>query len=529
MDDPGRADATDSTSDGIPRAIFPVIKIAAGFALLFMTVISACSSDGEPEVSGPPPLPDPTFIYSSDGVLETTLTAQPGTVSFNGKTYSTNLYNGQYIPPVWRLSPGDTIDLELVNETSEPSPSPDAESHGAAHQDQSFTNLHYHGFNVSPQAPADDIFLSIFPQDSGKTPTSYQYDVPVPESHPVGLFWFHPHPHGQSEAQVLGGMSGGMIVGDILQEYYPGVADARERVMLLKDFQTNPNDPLLKTINGVPQASNGGPPQASISMAPDEPEFWRFANIGADAFFDMQLQDLDGNVVPMYVIAVDGNPTDEPITMNDLFLGAGARMEALVVCPSAGSYVLKSLEVPTGPQGDQNPEVVLAEVTCSGSPSDPMQPEEVADLRPAQTDPGLSALLQRRKGDTVPTERSFVFAEDDHGNTFYINGNTYEVDRVDTTTQAGAWEEWTITNTSGELHVFHIHQLDYLVEEINGFAQPVHGLQDTITLPYAQGGQPGEVKILIHFPPTAVGEFVYHCHILGHEDNGMMANIVVEQ
>ncbi|MDQ3915733.1 MAG: multicopper oxidase family protein [Actinomycetota bacterium] len=510
---------------GIVRRLPRAVTERPGRAVLLMALgISACTSDEQPEVAGPPPLPDPPFISSSDGILATTLTAAPGTVSFNGRSYETNLYNGQYIPPVWRLSPGDKIELELVNEMSEGAASPPAGTHGSP--DQSFTSLHYHGFNVSPMAPADDVFLEVFPQGEGPTPTSYQYTVPVPATHPEGLFWFHPHPHGISEPQVLGGMSGGVIVGDILKDYYPKLVGSRERVMLLKDFQadSDPDAPLLKTINGVPQSVNGVP-QASISIAPGEAQFWRFANIGADAFFDMQLQDLDGNVVPMYVIAVDGNPSVQPTQMSSLFLGAGARMEAIVIGPPAGSYVLKSLKIDTGPQGDPNPEVVLAEVTSSGGASNPVTPEEVADLLPAKAEAGLSALLDRRRAGVVPNPRTFVFSESNDGDTFYINERVYDPDRIDTTVEFPSTEEWTVTNTSGELHVFHIHQLDFLVEEINGVPQPVNGLQDTITLPVD-----GEVKLLIPFTKkTMLGEFVYHCHILGHEDNGMMANIVVQQ
>lgn len=487
-------------------------KGAGGFAVLFAGLaISGCMSGSDNEADAPPPLPDPPFIYSSGGVLQTTLTAQPGTVSFNGQTYNTNLYNGLYIPPVWRLFPGDTIDLTLVNNMPNTPAPAHAGAHGAA-STQSFTNLHYHGFNVSPKPPGDDIFLQVFPQGAGPTPTSYQYKVPVPTTHPVGLFWFHPHPHGISEPQVLGGMSGGVIVGDILRDYYPTIGDIRERVMLLKDFQTgSDSDPLLKTINGLPQSS--------ISIAPGELQFWRFANIGADAFFNMQLQDFNGKPVPMWVIAVDGNPTTKPVQMSNLSLGAGARMEVIVTGPPAGSYVLKSLEVDTGPQGDPNPEVVLAQVTSSGDAPRSMTPQEVADLRPAKAvAPG-----PKRSG-VAPTQRSFVFSESTDGTTFYINGQTYDPTRVDTTIQLPAPpEEWTITNTSGELHVFHIHQLDFLVEEINGVPQPANGVQDTITLHMKD-----EVKILIQFTPAMAGEFVYHCHILGHEDAGMMANIVVQ-
>src|SRR4030095_16760636 len=135
---------------------------------------------------------------------------------------------------------------------------------------------------------------------------------------------------------------------------------------------------------------------------------------------------------------------------------------------------------------------------------------------------------QSRQNGAIANERTFIFSETSDGNIFFINDNTYDPDRVDTTVKLGTFEEWTIQNTSGELHVFHIHQLDFLVEEINGGAQTMLGLQDTFILPYQENGVPGEVKILIPFTnPVIVGEFVYHCHILGHEDNGMMANIVV--
>jgi FtsP/CotA-like multicopper oxidase with cupredoxin domain len=83
--------------------------------------------------------------------------------------------------------------------------------------------------------------------------------------------------------------------------------------------------------------------------------------------------------------------------------------------------------------------------------------------------------------------------------------------------------ENSILNTSSERHVFHIHQLDFFVESINDDDPDEAGLRDVIDLPCKQNGVPGQVVLKIPFnDPTMVGNFVYHCHIVGHEDAGMM-------
>lgn len=508
---------------------------------------SGCQSPPAPPVATPhappgatapadawPPLPDPTIWNAASGQL--TLTAGPATVSFNGQTYPTNLYNGLYVPPVIQVNPGGTISLTFNNQMDTAAARPHelllsrrAGRRGLAARPapapmggQSFTNIHYHGFNVSPNSPGDNPFLMVYPQGSGSQPTSYNYTVNLPTWHAEGLYWYHPHPHGISEPQVLGGMSGCMIVGDILKDFYPSLVGITQHVMLLKDFtaSTDPNAPLLKTINGQPQST--------ITIAPNELQFWRFANVGADAFFDMQLQTTSGAPISAAVIAIDGNPTTQPLPMSHLFLAAGARMEVVVSGPPAGTYNLVSLAIDTGPQGDPNPQVTLAQVVSSGTARP--NATDLSALRPVKTDPQTAELAKRRATAATYPQRTFTFSETTDGDTFFINGKEYDPSRVDTTIQFPTVEEWTILNTSGELHVFHIHQLDFLVEEVNGQSVPNNGVQDTITIPYMTKGTPGKVKILVPFTnPEMVGMFVYHCHILGHEDAGMMANICVQR
>ena len=105
---------------------------------------------------------------------------------------------------------------------------------------------------------------------------------------------------------------------------------------------------------------------------------------------------------------------------------------------------------------------------------------------------------------------------------------TYNENRVDTTVRLGEIERWIVRNYSGEMHVFHLHQTEFLVDKFSGTPDQTlgSGMRDVINIPYAKGGKPGIAELIIPFTnPVMVGEFVYHCHIVGHEDAGMMANI----
>jgi FtsP/CotA-like multicopper oxidase with cupredoxin domain len=126
-------------------------------------------------------------------------------------------------------------------------------------------------------------------------------------------------------------------------------------------------------------------------------------------------------------------------------------------------------------------------------------------------------------GDRIDARRDVVFSEDPVTGLFFINHATFDHDRVDVKVPLGNIEEWTIRNASDELHIFHIHQVAFQVVSINGREQPFDGLVDTVNIPIH-----GEVKIRMAFTdPVIVGRFMFHCHILEHEDKGMMAQIEV--
>jgi FtsP/CotA-like multicopper oxidase with cupredoxin domain len=92
----------------------------------------------------------------------------------------------------------------------------------------------------------------------------------------------------------------------------------------------------------------------------------------------------------------------------------------------------------------------------------------------------------------------------------------------------GNTEAWTIRNEDDQLHNFHIHQTEFLVTAIDGVAQTVDSLYDTFSLPAAKHGGPSEVTVVIPFTdPTILGRFLFHCHVVKHEDKGMMQTIEV--
>jgi len=463
---------------------------AAGLTVVTAGILGAIAGCGGGS-NGKPPVPfsNPPELRSAGGVLDGTLMVEPAqaTVAGASVTFSA-LYNGLYMPPVLRVQPGDVVRLKLQNVAILP------------------TNIHYHGFNVSPMGAGDNVFLDIEP---GFT---FQYDMPIPADHPQGLFWYHPHFHPLVNTEIAGGLSGGIIVGDILAPF-PELAGIPERIMLLKDLKTedgqpvedpDPSGPTTRTVNGLFQPR--------IDMQPGQLEFWRIGNIGANIYYQIHL-----GTQPFYVIAQDGNLQNQIIQTTTLLLPPGKRFEALVYGPRAGSYRLQADAFNTGPDGDQYPAQALATVVSHG--------QAVAPI-PLPTD--FPVIRDLRDG-PIDRRRDIVFSDTANPNEFFINGKPYNHHCVDTVVNLGDIEEWMISNTAAEAHVFHIHQIDFQVTEINGTPQPFTGYQDTVNLPPAAAdGTASTVKAILPFTdPVITGEFVYHCHIVQHADQGMMANILV--
>lgn len=456
---------------------------AAGLCL---AALGGCGGGGGGQ---PVAFSNPPEWVSRDGVLEGLLTVEPAQLRVAGKLVTfRGVYDGQYMPPVLRVQPGDVIRLTLAN------------------FGMLSTNLHYHGLRVTPRGAGDNVFLTIAPR------ALFQYDLPIPATHPQGLFWYHPHFHPEVTTQIAGGLSGGLIVGDILAPF-PQLADIPERIVLLKDLKTargapvvfpDPSGPTRRTINGLYKPR--------LTMQPGQLEFWRIGNIGANIYYAITL-----GGQPFYVIAQDGNLQNQIVQTTRLVLPPGKRLEALVYGPPRGTYRLYAEPFDTGPAGDSYPGQTLGSVVSRGAPVTPIAlPSQFPVVRDLRDGP-------------IDVRRTVTFADTASPDVFTINGRPYDHHCIDTVVRLGDVEEWTILNTSREAHVFHIHQIDFQVTAINGVPQPFVGHQDTIHLPPAvDDATPSSVTAILPFDdPVIVGEFVYHCHIVQHADLGMMANVLV--
>lgn len=454
---------------------------AAAATLLSTTLATGRSTSAQTPVSQVT-LPEPAEFVSENGVLKATLNVTRGPVTIGSEEVIGTTYNGTYVGPTLRLKPGDRLELTVVNELPE------------------ITNMHFHGLHVSPSGISDNVFIIIEP---GAT---QDYVVEIPENHPVGTFWYHSHAHPYTEAQVMGGL-GGLIVIDGLQELLPAeLQGITEHAVVLKDYQAangeilreniDSNAPTTRTVNGTVNPA--------ITIESGETQLWRLANLSADIYYDVHL---DGH--QFHIIAEDGNPVWKVSSVESIPIPPGKRFDVLVQGGEPGTVEFKTLEYDQ--QGDLYPEATLATVTVTPSElTAAALPEKLAepnDLRDAEVD----------------LFRTVTFAKDQAMGHFLIDAKMFDENRIDQAVKLGALEEWTIVNNNSQQHPFHIHTNDFQVISINDRPYEANSHVDTVNLP-----ADGTVTIRIPFLDFT-GKFVYHCHILNHADMGMMATVEVSE
>lgn len=557
-------------------------------AALGLTALSGCggSAAGAPNAPAPGteplpkfvhglPLTEPPVIASHGKLLKTTLVARNGSIEVGGPvkdggfkidnamTYNAPGIAGGLLGPTLKVKPGDTIDITLDNELKNPTdvrrpshpstgvpvcPKMD-DAHGMHHaggvpsSDDQYTNLHFHGLHVTPRTRTyrgkrvlgDNVLADL---GRGKHHIRFR----IPKNHDRGTFWYHAHRHGCTDDQVFRGLAGVLLIGDVRTRLPKRFRHIRTQTLALRDIEAistggdswaipnyhdwGPENLKQRTVNGLVEPT--------ISIEPGETQLWRVLNTSAALWYKVALVNpakAPANPPPGYhkrdaftIVARDGNPATRPQTVRSWVIAPGNRIDILVRGPQqARKLVTLPFDQGRNPPTPTFPKRTLARVAPSGAPEQPL------------AGPGRRARLPRFPRRRGPTRR-FVFsfkASNRCGKPpsdafAFINGCAFS-DKLKYAVKPhlGTTEKWVLINKSPEWHPFHIHQNDFRVISING--TPIRhprGDQDTVGIPPIENRVPGRVVILMPFQRFS-GDFVFHCHILDHEDGGMMKRVHV--
>jgi FtsP/CotA-like multicopper oxidase with cupredoxin domain len=567
------------------------ILLASASLLFWPWPAGAQAAHGDPCLRLPAGsvVPQPEDLRSHNGVLKVDLSVHDYKEADGSTRYCYIADDGSESPTL-RLNPGDLLILNLKNDlidTGQPSGAPAGSSMGAMGDTEepktknpctsgemtaTSTNLHFHGLTVPPLCHQDDVLkTSIQPGDP-----PFEYRFHIPENEPPGLYWYHPHIHGFSKVQVLGGASGALIVEGI-ERVNKAVAGLPERVLIIRDRDLlNPNAPPAKWEPVVPKvlvdrdgdAANTGTgfgkpakdltinyvpvpypdyQAAKIEMKPGERQLWRVLNASAITYLNLAVL-FNRAPQPLGLVALDGVPLNEDPALGDqmvdwqthLGVPPGARVEFIVQGPPLGETgLLVTRSVDTGPGGENDPNRALATITAS---ADAPEPRARLAAKPIPLPPPALPWL----GSVQPViTRRLYFSEKllepnnpNSATEFYITVEGQKPQPFDPKSgipnivaKQGTVEDWIIENRSSELHAFHIHQLHFMLLDYLGLPVNEPFLRDTVNVPYFDGKTLAypSVRLRLDFrDPNSVGTFVYHCHLLEHSDNGMMGLIRVD-
>jgi suppressor of ftsI len=476
----------------------------------------------------------------------------------------TRTYNSRLPGPLMVTGPGRTLRVELINNLpADPpaAPPPEIDPLNNPHAFNT-TNLHVHGLQVIPHLfqPLGTInpTAPLITIGSGQR---FNYEFKLPDDHPSGLYWYHPHYHGAAGVQVVNGMAGLILVKGPIDDV-PEIAAARDELLTIENLKINPLDkaeskwglePLayrsasaggyspeskveLITANGRPVMiidRRGAKPAASgqsppvYEMRPGQVMRLRILNGTDGIFLPLALPGFE-----VYVIGQDGINLLKPERSGDdlksaIRMAPGNRNEVLIRAPMRpGRGTLRALaQMPASPKlmseamGEMmsTPEIDIVAFEVSGAPKRMAIPDKLPI--PGREYPLISdAEIAARR--TVTFSMKTGSKRIINGFEYLIDGELYQEGTVDPQVKVGTAEEWRIVNNSDGIHPFHIHVNSF---EVMGLPSDpnYHRLHDTIWLPPFSS-----ITMRTRFK-TWKGKSVYHCHVLPHEDSAMIKNFLI--
>jgi len=431
-------------------------------------------------------------VSARPGVVEVTLTAAPARVRLlpGGPLVSVYAYNGSVPGPTLDLREGDSVIIHFRNALPEP------------------TTVHWHGLHI----PANADGSPLYPIAPGTT-HDYKFRLAAGSA---GTYWYHPHPDRRSSFQIAMGLYGGIVVhapDDPL-----AAKGIPEKLLILSDNRFDSrgeiefSDP--KSIAGGIDLENGregnvlfvnGQVLPAITIRRGEVQRWRIVNASGARIYRLALPGQR-----LLQVGSDGGLFEHPVATPEILLANSERVEVLVQGTGVpgDTTVLEDRPydryMPQTRPADWDRTRPVLSLRYSDDP-----PVPAVQIPPAlRSIPAIDTTKARR-------HRVIVMSQG------LIDGKTMDMHRVDARARLGTTEIWTIQNVVGMDHPFHLHGFHFQVLDRDGVPEPFRSWKDTGNVP-----KHSSIRIVVHFDDYP-GRWMYHCHILDHEDEGMMGVLEV--
>lgn len=437
-----------------------------------------------------PPLAESTL---EDGVRTFRLTVQEGTTQFAGFSEESTTwgFNGAFLGPTLRAERGEQVAFEIDNQLA-------AE-----------TSVHWHGMHL-PAVMDGGPHQMIAPGETWHP--HWRIDQPA------ATLWYHPHPHGATEEHVYRGLAGMFLLEDeaSLAAALPGEYGVDDLPLIVQDKSFDRDSQLQLHHDGAEPGQLGSTVMVNgtvgaVHEVSTERVRLRLLNGATARTFTFALPDR-----PMTMVASGGGFLEEPLELETLRLAPGERAEVVVSFSPGETVRLRSVRSDLGA-------IAAAATTGANDEFDVLELRAAATLAPSpepEWSPAPEAEADELHEEEAHHTRSFTLNDRE------INGLEMDMSRIDEVVHVGSTEIWEVTSTQPIPHSFHIHDVQFRILTVDGAAPPpeLAGPKDTIyLLPHV------EHRLLVRFEyyadPTM--PYMYHCHMLLHEDEGMMGQFVV--
>lgn len=474
--------------------VIGLLLLSESFSLLH-TVIGTTPFTNVGKASFDQAMPIPALADSTiqNGVRTFNLNLQTGTRQFlPGQATSTWGVNGDYLGPTLRATRGEKVQINVTNNLPED------------------TSIHWHGMHLP--AVMDGGPHQPIAKGATWSPT---WTI----NQPAATLWYHPHPHGSTEPHTYRGIAGMFIIDDQnTPAGLPHTYGVDDLPVIVQDKQFDSNnqfqggnqsdDTPIGTLGNVILVNGAVTPHVDVKA---QRVRLRLLNGSTARIYNFSLS----NGGAMQMVASDGGLSEHPTSLQHIRLSPGERAEVVVDIKPNERIALQSLPESLGTQ------FINDSLVGAQDSFDILQLRGADALADSPAVPINLTTISSMANDKVAATRTFTLDSDRA-----INNKHMDLSRIDFSVQKDTTEIWTIANHDGLPHSFHIHDVQFQILSIDGAAPPpeLAGRKDTILLLPEQS-----FRIGVHFADYSDPNhpYMYHCHLLRHEDAGMMGQFVV--